>query len=41
VTALQSEYSLLWRGPEGKILPTLLELGIGFVPFSPLGTCNG
>jgi len=37
VTALQSEYSLWWREPEGKILPTLLELGIGFVPFSPLG----
>lgn len=37
VTALQSEYSLWWREPEGKILPTLEELGIGFVPFSPLG----
>jgi aryl-alcohol dehydrogenase-like predicted oxidoreductase len=37
VTALQSEYSLWWREPEEKILPTLLELGIGFVPFSPLG----
>jgi len=37
VTALQSEYSLWWRGPEDEILPTLEELGIGFVPFSPLG----
>ncbi|GAA0910924.1 aldo/keto reductase [Virgisporangium aurantiacum] len=37
VAALQSEYSLWWREPEEKILPTLLELGIGFVPFSPLG----
>ena len=37
VTALQSEYSLFWRGPEEAILPTLEELGIGFVPFSPLG----
>jgi aryl-alcohol dehydrogenase-like predicted oxidoreductase len=37
VTALQSEYSLWWRGPEEEILPTLEELGIGFVPFSPLG----
>ena len=37
VTALQSEYSLWWREPEGEILPTLEELGIGFVPFSPLG----
>ncbi|MGW0948281.1 aldo/keto reductase [Streptomyces sp. NPDC002623] len=37
VTALQSEYSLWWREPEGIILPTLEELGIGFVPFSPLG----
>jgi aryl-alcohol dehydrogenase-like predicted oxidoreductase len=37
VTALQSEYSLFWRGPEAKLLPTLEELGIGFVPFSPLG----
>jgi aryl-alcohol dehydrogenase-like predicted oxidoreductase len=37
VTALQSEYSLLWREPEQEILPTLEELGIGFVPFSPLG----
>jgi aryl-alcohol dehydrogenase-like predicted oxidoreductase len=37
VTALQSEYSLFWREPEDKILPTLEELGIGFVPFSPLG----
>ena len=37
VTALQSEYSLFWREPEAHILPTLVELGIGFVPFSPLG----
>ena len=37
VTALQSEYSLWWREPEDEILPTLGELGIGFVPFSPLG----
>lgn len=37
VTALQSEYSLWWREPEENILPTLDELGIGFVPFSPLG----
>ncbi len=37
VTALQSEYSLWWREPEEKILPALEELGIGFVPFSPLG----
>jgi aryl-alcohol dehydrogenase-like predicted oxidoreductase len=37
VTALQSEYSLWWREPEAEILPTLAELGIGFVPFSPLG----
>jgi aryl-alcohol dehydrogenase-like predicted oxidoreductase len=37
VTALQSEYSLFWRGPEGDVLPVLEELGIGFVPFSPLG----
>ena len=37
VTALQSEYSLCWREPEAEILPVLLELGIGFVPFSPLG----
>jgi len=37
VTALQSEYSLWWREPEDVILPTLEELGIGFVPFSPLG----
>ena len=36
-TALQSEYSLWWREPEDEILPTLEELGIGFVPFSPLG----
>lgn len=37
VTALQSEYSMWWREPEAEILPTLEELGIGFVPFSPLG----
>lgn len=37
VTALQSEYSLFWREPENEIIPTLDELGIGFVPFSPLG----
>ena len=37
VTALQSEYSLWWRDPEAEVLPTLEELGIGFVPFSPLG----
>lgn len=37
VTALQSEYSLWWREPETEIIPTLAELGIGFVPFSPLG----
>jgi len=37
VTAVQSEYSLWWRGPEAEILPLLEELGIGFVPFSPLG----
>jgi aryl-alcohol dehydrogenase-like predicted oxidoreductase len=37
VTAVQSEYSLFWRGPESELLPALEELGIGFVPFSPLG----
>jgi aryl-alcohol dehydrogenase-like predicted oxidoreductase len=37
VAALQSEYSLWWREPEEKVIPTLEELGIGFVPFSPLG----
>ncbi|HMH05767.1 MAG TPA: aldo/keto reductase, partial [Terriglobales bacterium] len=37
VTAVQSEYSLWWRRPEQELLPTLEELGIGFVPFSPLG----
>ncbi|ACO78690.1 aldo-keto reductase family protein [Azotobacter vinelandii CA] len=37
VTALQSEYSLWYRGPEAEVLPVLEELGIGFVPFSPLG----
>jgi aryl-alcohol dehydrogenase-like predicted oxidoreductase len=37
ITALQNEYSLWWREPENQVLPTLEELGIGFVPFSPLG----
>jgi len=37
LTAVQSEYSLWWREPEAEVLPTLAELGIGFVPFSPLG----
>ena len=37
VTAVQSEYSLWWRGPETEVLPTLEQLGIGFVPYSPLG----
>jgi aryl-alcohol dehydrogenase-like predicted oxidoreductase len=37
ITAVQSEYSLFWRAPEKEVLPTLEELGIGFVPFSPLG----
>jgi aryl-alcohol dehydrogenase-like predicted oxidoreductase len=37
LTAVQSEYSLFWRGPEAELLPVLEELGIGFVPFSPLG----
>ena len=37
VTAVQSEYSLWWREPEAEVIPTLQELGIGFVPFSPLG----
>ena len=37
VTAVQSEYSLWWKGPEAEVLPTLEELGIGFVPYSPLG----
>jgi aryl-alcohol dehydrogenase-like predicted oxidoreductase len=37
VTALQSEYSIWWREPEAEVMPTLEELGIGFVPFSPLG----
>jgi aryl-alcohol dehydrogenase-like predicted oxidoreductase len=37
LTAVQSEYSLFWRGPEAELLPALEELGIGFVPFSPLG----
>jgi aryl-alcohol dehydrogenase-like predicted oxidoreductase len=37
VTALQSEYSLWWRDPEAEVIPTLEQLGIGFVPFSPLG----
>src|SRR5713101_1471757 len=39
LTALQSEYSLWWRQPEKEVLPTLEELGSGFVPFSPLGKC--
>src|SRR6266498_1916108 len=39
VTAIQSEYSLWWRRPEEELLATLEELGIGFVPFSPLGKC--
>lgn len=37
ITAVQSEYSLFWRGPELELLPVLEQLGIGFVPFSPLG----
>jgi len=37
ITAVQSEYSLFWRDPEAELLPTLEELGVGFVPFSPLG----
>lgn len=37
VTAVQSEYSIWWRRPEEELLPALEELGIGFVPFSPLG----
>ena len=37
VTAIQNEYSIWWRGPEEEVLPTLEELGIGFVPYSPLG----
>ena len=37
VAAIQSEYSMMWRQPEAELLPTLEELGIGFVPFSPLG----
>ena len=37
VTAVQSEYSMLWRGPEKEVLPVCQELGIGFVPWSPLG----
>jgi len=37
VTALQNEYSIWWREPEAEIIPTVEELGIGFVPFSPLG----
>jgi aryl-alcohol dehydrogenase-like predicted oxidoreductase len=40
VTAVQSEYSLWWRRPEEELLPTLEELGIGFVPFSPLGRAS-
>jgi aryl-alcohol dehydrogenase-like predicted oxidoreductase len=38
VTAVESEYSLWWRRPDEALLPALEELGIGFVPFSPLGT---
>jgi aryl-alcohol dehydrogenase-like predicted oxidoreductase len=37
VTAVQSEYSMLWRGPQKEVIPTCEELGIGFVPWSPLG----
>ncbi len=37
VTAVQNEYSMLWRGPEKEVIPTCEELGIGFVPWSPLG----
>ena len=37
VTAVQNEYSMLWRGPEEAVIPTCEELGIGFVPWSPLG----
>src|SRR5262249_56165072 len=37
VTALQNEYSLWWRSPEAEVIPTLEELGIGLVPYSPLG----
>ena len=37
LTAVQSEYSLMWRQPEEEVLPTLEKLGIGFVPYSPLG----
>src|SRR5690606_34080248 len=37
VTAAQNEYSMLWRGPEAEVIPTCEELGIGFVPWSPLG----
>ena len=37
LTAIQSEYSMMWRRPEEELLPTLEELGIGFIPFSPLG----
>jgi aryl-alcohol dehydrogenase-like predicted oxidoreductase len=40
VAALQSEYSLWWREPEAEVLPTCEELGIGFVPFSPLAACR-
>src|SRR5438046_4909485 len=40
VTAVQSEYSLWWRRPEEELLPTLEQLGIGFVPFSPLGKAS-
>src|SRR5204863_4541950 len=37
LTAVQNEYSMLWRGPEAEVIPTCEELGIGFVPWSPLG----
>jgi aryl-alcohol dehydrogenase-like predicted oxidoreductase len=37
LTAVQSEYSMMWRNPEEELIPALEELGIGFVPFSPLG----
>ena len=37
VTAVQNEYSMLWRGPEAEVMPLCQELGIGFVPWSPLG----
>ena len=40
VTAVQNEYSMLWRGPEAEVLPVCEELGIGFVPWSPLGVAS-